>query len=422
MSSRERTVYDDPVVTDSITTVTGPGGSTVNSSSSCYEYRDRKYCLDVETPGWKKLVHSGQAICNDATIVHGICQAPSHSRYDGNDVYYGSTPASFTHVTHSKFNLMKFPQYCPYLTQYVGDVTYRGKSQELYVPKYPLDTVKQELLLSCYAKAGHADALLGVSAVEAKKSMESVNRLISLLPRFKTWVKGTFGPRGTIKLKNLSRDGARQWLEYRYGFMQLYYDMMSYKAVWDHVGKTGRTRFVSRRIQSNGTSYANTSLADDFASYPWGWSRTRKDEITAGVIINPRPAYLDRFQDLGLLAPVQSVWELIPYTWIVDWFVNTAEIFAAFDGLIIRDVFTHWTSHRSVLTGNYYLSFVGKDHFLNDYRYVGTFSPQTESANETVTEYIRSANPSLHPVPQFTVKMNWKRFSDLAALLRQILK
>jgi hypothetical protein len=97
-------------------------------------------------------------------------------------------------------------------------------------------------------------------------------------------------------------------------------------------------------------------------------------------------------------------------------------LMAAFDGIIFRDVLASWISRSSRLSGQFHFFYEGKTFDQGGYRYTGSFEPELWSQTEMITEYVRTANPKPVFLPEVRLNLNWKKFADLASLLRQLPK
>lgn len=277
-------------------------------------------------------------------------------------------------------------------------------------------------LEQCYAKASQSAALVAVTIAEAEKTLASVRRLHSLVPRFNDWLyrnkhvlftkTGVWRATGTL---------ASQWLEYRYGFAQLYYDVSSYCKAMSPGGKRRLESFTyTKRYSHTG----GLCVVSDDKSYPYydtksSFQRFREDKISAGIICEADDPIVAKLRAFGALSPLSSAWEMVKWSWLIDWAIGVSDTLAAWEGRLSRRVLASWTSHRIQMKGLYHVERRGKITTDGVFVWNGAGSNCDLLDEEEVTQYIRTANPSLQfMLPEVRLKMSANRALDLASLLR----
>jgi hypothetical protein len=122
---------------------------------------------------------------------------------------------------------------------------------------------------------------------------------------------------------------ADYWLAYSYGWAPLAGEMFALQRTFAEA-----THRTSRSVEGNGTSIVSDDVEfpyNDFiekGSFAARVRTTLKAELT-----NP---YLALINDLGLTNPLSVAWELVPFSFVVDWFLpvgNTLEAMTAGLGL-----------------------------------------------------------------------------------------
>jgi hypothetical protein len=132
-------------------------------------------------------------------------------------------------------------------------------------------------------------------------------RELGALPR------GNHGKRAYNHKGLTSKDVSSMWLEIQYGWRPLIQDVYeSQKAYSALTDKTRLSRFISSR-----------SHTYDVVSYPSGtWhSKVEQKIVLSKQVIYVAKEKLSTPRSLGLADPRSVAWELIPFSFVADWFI-----------------------------------------------------------------------------------------------------
>lgn len=132
-----------------------------------------------------------------------------------------------------------------------------------------------------------------------------------------------------------------KYLEFRYGLRPVYYDL---RAVHDfHKEKTMNNRQTFRG-KANEITYV-TSVNSDELAYPmitstdiYGYmyfTRSTWTEVSARAGVLTELSYDDMLSftlaKLGIDRPLSSGWELVPFSFMIDWFVNIGDLIRSWE-------------------------------------------------------------------------------------------
>lgn len=134
---------------------------------------------------------------------------------------------------------------------------------------------------------------------------------------YAAWVKGVLLKRGKKYLrKQLTRDTAAFWLEISFAWRPLIQDVYNACQVLSNGLSNGPGFVVSHReseaLQPPFRGGSTVVIDEEFDG---------KREVTVEVGFRPTNSYLWDLQKLGLTNPASLAWELIPMSFVVDWFV-----------------------------------------------------------------------------------------------------
>lgn len=210
------------------------------------------------------------------------------------------------------------------------------------------------------------------------------------------------------------------WMEKRYGWDQLVYaaeDLQQAWLNWENPreavfveGKAGNNDVVVTEIPSNNVIFQRISgNAYSFSER----KRTTTLKARAKVICIAQSVPHGALAAKGIVInPLSTIWEIVPYSFVADWFTNVGDIFAAhwpsaaFAGSTAC-VSTKWTDEVSI-----------KATFTRTVVDAPQFAGQAEFSFSN-TEYSRVPRSDVPLVLEIKPKITWKRVLDATALVRR---
>lgn len=207
------------------------------------------------------------------------------------------------------------------------------------------------------------------------------------------------------------------WLSLRYGWSPLLNDIVTTAAALTLENRSGR--FVARgKVKSTGEGSSSKSarFSPNFGLQHYTLS-TKIERVTRGYVIYEYEAdpLGDPLRRFGITHPLSTLWELMPWSFVVDWFINVGDWLLALESkvgvkILATGVTTREDATYQRIVGSYVKD--GPNQFDD---------PGWESLEETHTSslYRREVNLSLPQFPQLNVRVNPKRAIDAIALLAQ---
>jgi hypothetical protein len=209
------------------------------------------------------------------------------------------------------------------------------------------------------------------------------------------------------------------WLEFRYAVRPLAFDMQQAINAWN--ASVARSQRFTARGYHRDTKSTETSTYDlvESSSYHAIVSRvsTREANYRAGVMYTI-DSDINGFTSIwGLDQPLETVWELIPFSFIVDWFFSVGDTLAQFTanpGLHpLCSFVTEEVKETTVDTIN---------SITWDATYVlGNWTCTEGQTTTSVVTKRRLPAPSRPLLPKFRLKLDTAKLFDLVAIGRGLI-
>lgn len=285
-------------------------------------------------------------------------------------------------------------------------------------------------IAEAFANIDQSELLLGASLGELP---ESVKWLTSLLRRFIRLLKAFLKKKALITLAktigNLSPGKASKeisdlWLEFRYAVRPLIFEAESaLNAFKKHIA-LGK-RFTARGFSQDSSESTSTESYNvgwnGWATLTWSKTHTESYEARAGCL------YIIHLTDerdwgviLGLDRPISTVWELTPFSFVIDWFLSIGNVLAMWEqnpSLVVEGA---WCTQSWKIEDTCSLTSAVKDSsWVSPY---ADITMTTTPGTAKQVEYLHYRNVDINkPVfPSVDVNLDLAKLLDLAALARTL--
>lgn len=187
---------------------------------------------------------------------------------------------------------------------------------------------------------------LGVALAEGKQSMNMMTKRLMQMARFTRQVaRGRLGDaaktlglrklppgmRPRVPPKEAKRRFADNYLEFHFGWSPLVGDIYGAAEVLSNPFKPHPIRARSVMTVYNPTTVPFTVVSDTTSIYHTKTVNERMDQtiVLRGdlVVTNPNLALANQ---VGLTNPLTIAWELVPFSFVLDWFVNVGDFLSSF--------------------------------------------------------------------------------------------
>jgi hypothetical protein len=291
-------------------------------------------------------------------------------------------------------------------------------------------------ITQAHANVSAADVQALVSAAEAKKTVQTVTSILKRASKFAlagVALKKRMA-RGALKGKALKN----AWLELRYGIRPLYYELKGVIDAYFKYGRPPRLRFSGHSEDEDTTEQViNMTQPAIFNGQDWdsvAWpivhvpyssgiytlvkQETNSVTCDAGVLVEALLDVNNLEQVLGLDEGLQAAWELVPWSFVIDFFVNVGSTIAAWAPKGDVKYLTSWVVTRLKTVTLYTLTeYTSNQAAIGGYSTVDTVVNDLSGVLEvTRTRTIRTANPPLSAIPSLDINLDVAKIVDLLAL------
>jgi hypothetical protein len=300
------------------------------------------------------------------------------------------------------------------------------------------DPVLYAKAYSSFREKVGAAAELGAAIAQSQKSIDMIEKRVKQVwELYQTFKKGRVlqvTKRGRLRLGQNrpvpfdTRKSAKEMggtvLELLYGWLPLMGDIYSATEV---LSRPIRPKMLHAKVRN--VEYFPTSVRSSDGTNKWEHTQLDRLEqhITIRALIEIQNPNLDLVNRLGLINPMTILWEVIPFSFIVDWFVNVQDFLGSmtdFEGAILKDphrtTFTKWRRSRREFTDYNYNSPVwsGPPSYFPFQRYTGT---KTWSYSGVYCKRITGSIPGPSLVMQGGNPLSFRRaLASVALLLQQL--
>lgn len=289
-------------------------------------------------------------------------------------------------------------------------------------PASPRQGVIDQAVTNSWAKANESDAQGLVILAEGKKTIHSLLSIGGRLVRICKAIK-------KMRLQQVAKEFSckelqNRWMEGRYAIRPVVYDAL------DCVKAINRDRTLEKFRQTYRGGASDSSTASSSGNVVWNYdvygyiTATKYSTVTvsarAGVL-----AALSAISEAtiwGLDRPFDAMWELVPFSFVVDWFFNVGKVISAWSPAMGVQALTSWcvvdtTTSQSIVTESGHLGTWNPGGV-----YIAEFTASGGHVRKDVTTRERLVNPTRQVLPTFSVRLDSAKLLDLAIMGRRFLR
>lgn len=296
------------------------------------------------------------------------------------------------------------------------------------LPSYDEQAKIDQAVAKAWAATDVTELQSLVTLAEGKKTVLSLisifTRLIKILKKIKRLdIKGLMNE---LSAKELSD----RYMELRYALRPLVYEVKGVAAALQTEAGTKPNRLTFRGITTYQDDDVSTvTIPVTYSNFAGVWDydivRTTKWErnisVRAGVLTQLEQ--LNSLNIWGMTQPVESLWELVPFSFVVDWFFN------------VGDVLSAWTPNYGLKAlASWYVVEKREYQFLSETHTNCETTDTTEDHNPleyqrtmsnlwydlTTISKVRVPNPQRPILPTWNMRLDTWKLTDLVIIAKKV--
>jgi hypothetical protein len=268
-------------------------------------------------------------------------------------------------------------------------------------------------------------ANVDISSAQAMASLgelpETLHWMASLMKRMISIFRAFSSKKLLLRTSKFFRSGksvidamSEMWLEFRYAIRPLIIDMDQAVKAWNAV-LVKTDRFTARGFhRTKATSSSSYTMGNQIISR----TEVLETNFRAGVLFNVSASVNELRSVWGLDKPIETIWELVPFSFMIDWFFSVGTTIAAWTANPGLNPLASWVTEEVIHTVTDSLNQVTPGSSIWDYE----FSTVPGKTVTTMTYKRRIPSPNRPILPTFNLELNTAKLIDLAAIGRDLFR
>lgn len=285
---------------------------------------------------------------------------------------------------------------------------------------------------SAWSRVGLNEADVLTSLAESQKTIYSI---VAIFTRFVKVLRNLKQLRARELVSELSgKEIADRYMEMRYALRPLVYDFNNVVTALNKQTGALNDRLTFRGFADNSVFdevmdplYMWQRVDNDYGVFMKGATKTSKTSINidvrAGVLTQLTTE--SKLPVWGLTMPIEAAWELTPFSFIIDWFLNCGDTISAWTpnfglrALSSWSVCTVTTEQAVTLTNSWASMNTGSDPNRRPLRH--GFDLSNCQLSRTIVTKTRVPNPTRAIMPSVDLNLDVLKLADLLIIAKKII-
>jgi hypothetical protein len=400
LMSRYRESNEEIPQTYSYTVKVTPPGTSTTIEQDLPPNRRVREMTDTKTPDYFGRVARGEIL-----PVNGMLKRIESHEYKPSSQYSVYRKSGIERTTSGETNMFVYTGFPPLPPE----------------DQAALERARTAAITSSFGKVDSSSMLILATLKELKDTREmlvstvhKVAQLADALNHYNRTIKRLWRKKRHLGEFYMAAEEA--WMSVRMGWRPFYGEVTGLIDACTKVRKFyDRQTFRAVRSKSAFAASTGTKYAAPFGLIPYASSTTVTTVYRAGVLCERRyNGFPDTF---GLTKIPQTLWEITPCSWAVDYFFNVGDVISAYTPDTLWKPVASWVTERTRSKQQ----IIGGAKFIDAPFYLAG-SHDGGGRTSTIETVSRSVSSRDDVGLTFDPKLNWAKYIDLAALTRQRMK
>lgn len=218
------------------------------------------------------------------------------------------------------------------------------------------------------------------------------------------------------------RNLAQAWLIARFAITPLLYELQGAVAVLSKPLPVRRTARGTSRVEreASKTVWNSDGFGPDPSKFAVRWDRKVECVVRNGLLYESELTSFNKLASLGITRPATVLWELIPFSFVLDRFINIGTWLDAIQPAGLTRTLAAWESIETTVTDHYFTTgAVQRSGLYGTRTRNASYTLDFKQVSKTKTRTPWDAKPAF---PRWDPYFNLRHAGDYAALLTQKLR
>jgi hypothetical protein len=266
-----------------------------------------------------------------------------------------------------------YPTYCPHPGQYGYALTDGGFGWDTYGSDLPVipTWLEDKAIAKAYANVKASKVNLSVAYAERKETAElfenTIKRISSGVRAFRRNNSSDVWKSVKLEGTSITKNGRKRWhkvpdhwLEMQYGWNPLMADVQGACKELQHNLTAGQRLLATYDGKANYSYEKRWTKSGPFTQIGQHVTDKVKQSIAFGLTYAQTNPLVSSLARLGITNPAEVIWERIPYSFVVDWFLPIGNWLSEFDADLGFDFYAGSRTEMTRVTG------VGVPYAINE--------------------------------------------------------
>jgi len=283
-------------------------------------------------------------------------------------------------------------------------------------PEIDSEWLESLAVTTAFSNVEYSEVLAAVSLAESEKTIKQIVSIFRRLFKYVRLARKVQLLQIWKKIKKI--DALDLWMEIRFGLRPLMYDLIGAVKALNAYNPPNRETFRGTEIASVSNSNVY-NYSDNIGGHTISSNVQKTVEVRAGVLV--RFDAISKLNVIGLDEVLETAYELIPLSWLFDYFFNTGKVIASWTPEQGVTNLASWsvvkTTEHHVVTAHDGWNNTNFPNMLQNSRVI-----ENATVERISTSTVRTPSPSRSILPRWKLRIDASKLIDVIGVMRSLLQ